>query len=529
MLCGLLAHTTTLADQLGMAACRHLIQTFRTLAQACVQRYEGTMQALGDEGVLALFGVPVAQEEHAWCAVQAALALQQRLRAVRLERACLPEQGLTACVGVHTGWVVAGSPRDEPLQAVLIGGDTTQGALRVQALADPGSLVVSAMTLRLLRAGVHSTGSGLVQMPGHAAPVMTYTVQGLEAPTAAWLGRPLVGRQRELAVFEALLARALAGQGQVVGLIGEPGVGKSRLLAACRQRLPARSVTVLEGHCRAYDQHIPYGPISDLLRHQCGLSATAPPDVVTTQVARLLQSVELAPEDSAPSLLQLLGEPGAGERRAALTPEALKARLFATLRQVHLRSSQQQPLCLIVENLHWLDPTSEAYLASLVEHLAGSPLLLVTTYRPGYHPPWLGKSYATQLTLPPLTEAESRTLVGALWPPAQQGAALVARILTRAQGNPLFLEELTRAVQAPEGWAPDRVPETIQAVLAARIARLPRGEQYLLQTAAVIGTEVPVPLLAAIAALPEAVLQDRLAHLQEAEFLYETRRVPAQV
>ena len=321
VLCGLLAHTTTLADQLGVAACRHLIQTFRTLAQECVQRYEGTMQALGDEGVLALFGVPVAQEEHAWRAVQAALALQQRLRAVRPERAGLPEQGLTACVGVHTGWVVAGSPRDEPSQAVLIGGDTTQGALRVQALADPGSLVVSAMTLRLLRASVHSTASGLVQMPGHAAPVMTYTVQGLEAPTAAWLGRPFVGRQRELAVFDALLARALAGQGQVVGLIGEPGIGKSRLLAACRQRLPARSVTVLEGHCRAYDQHIPYGPISDLLRHQCGLSATAPPDVVTTRVAQLLRAVGLSPEDSAPYLLQLLGEPPHGWRsRAALHP-----------------------------------------------------------------------------------------------------------------------------------------------------------------------------------------------------------------
>ena len=163
-----------------------------------------------------------------------------------------------------------------------------------------------------------------------------------------------------------------------------------------------------------------------------------------------------------------------------------------------------------------------------MEHLAGSPLLLVTTYRPGYHPTWLGKSYATQLTVPPLTEAESGRLVGALWPPAQQGAALVARILTRAQGNPLFLEELTRAVQEQEGWAPGRVRDTIQAVLAARIARLPRAEQHLLQTAAIIGTEVPVPLLAAIAALPEAVLQDRLAHLQEAEFLYaDTARARA--
>ena len=380
-------------------------------------------------------------------------------------------------MGVHTGWVVAGSPRDEPLQAVLVGGDTTQGALRVQALADPGSLVVSAMTLRLLRASVHSTGSGLVQMPGHAAPVMTYTVQGLEAPTAAWLGRPLVGRQRELAVFEALLARALAGQGQVVGLIGEPGIGKSRLLAACRQRLPARSVTVLEGHCRAYDQHIPYGPISDLLRHQCGLSATAPPDVVTTRVAQLLQAVGLSPEDRAPYLLQLLGEPRAGERRAALTPEVLKARPFATLRQVHLRSSQQQPLRLIVENLHWLDPTSEAYLASLVEHLAGSPLLLVTTYRPGYHPPWMGKSYATQLTLPPLTQAESRTLVGALLATRPAGGGPGVADTHTGAGESVVSGRADPGCPGAGGLAPDRVPETIQAVLAARIARLPLGEQ----------------------------------------------------
>ena len=529
VLCGLLAHTTTLADQLGVAACRQLIQTFRTLAQECVQRYEGTMQPLGDEGMLALFGVPVAQEEHAWRAVQAALALQQRLRVVCPERACLPEQGLTACLGVHTGWVVAASPRDEPQQAVLIGGDTTQGALRLQALADPGTLVVSALTLRLLRASVRSAPARLVQLPGDAAPIMASTVQGLEAPTTTRLWSPFLGRQRELAVFDDLLARALAGQGQVVGLIGEPGIGKTRLLAACRQRLPARSMTMLEGHCRAYDQRIPYGPISELLRHQCGLSATAPPDVVTTRVAQLLRAVDLTPEDRAPYLLQLLGRPTTPALLAQCPPDVLKARTFATLQQVHVRSSQQHPLLLVVDNLHWMDPTSEAYLASLVEHLAGIPLLLVTTYRPGYHPPWMGKSYATQLTVPPLTPEESRTLVGAVWPPAQQVTALVPQILARAQGNPLFLEELTRAVQEHEGLALDRVPETVQAVLAARIARLPLAEQHLLHTAAVLGPEVPVPLLAAMAVLPEPLLQDRLAHLQEAEFLYETRRVPEHV
>jgi DNA-binding winged helix-turn-helix (wHTH) protein/class 3 adenylate cyclase/tetratricopeptide (TPR) repeat protein len=530
VLCGTLAHTTTLADRLGLEAFRHLVQTFHTLAQDCVQRYQGTIQTLGEGGVLALFGVPVAQEDHSWRAVRAALALQQRLREALPGHEFLPGEALTACVGVHTGWVVAGSRRDEPPQAVVVGGDTTQGAMRLQALAEPGTLVVSDMTLRLLRATVHSAASGLVRMPGHAEPLMAYTVQGLDASTATRVWSPFVGRQRELAVFDDLLARALAGQGQVVGLIGEPGIGKSRLLVEFRQRLPERPVTVLEGHCRAYNQLIPYGPISDLLRQQCGLGATVPPDVVATQVAQLLRAVEMSPEASTPYLLQLLGSPATAEPLAQLPPDVIKERTFATLRQVHLRSSQQQPLLLVVENLHWIDPTSEAYLASLVAQLAGVPLLLLTTYRPGYRPLWMDKSYATQLTLPPLTQEESATMVRAVLPPEHSAEVLVQRVLARAEGNPLFLEELAHAVQEQGGLGADTpVPETIQAVLAARIDRLPLEAKHLLHTAAVLGTEVPVPLLEAIAELPEAVLHRSLAHLQVAEFLYETRLVPEQV
>jgi DNA-binding winged helix-turn-helix (wHTH) protein/class 3 adenylate cyclase/tetratricopeptide (TPR) repeat protein len=527
VLCSTLAHTTPLADRLGVEADRHLVQTFRTLAHACVQRYAGTIQPLGEEGVLALFGVPVAQEEHAWRAVRAALALLQGLREGLPGRAVLPGEACTAQVGVHTGWVVVGRHGEEPQQSMVVGGDTAQGARRLQGLAAPGTLVVSDPTLRLLRATVHSAAYGLVWMPGHAAPLMAYTVQGLEAPTAPRRWRPFVGRQRELAVFDDLLARALAGQGQVVGLMGEPGMGKSRLLAACRQRLPARPVTVLEGHCRSYDQRIPYGPISDLLRQQCGLSATAGPQEVATRLDQLLRAVGMSPAASAPSLLPLLGSPATEEPLAQLPPDVIKERTFATLRHVHLRSSQQQPLLLVVENLHWIDPTSEAYLASLVEQLAGVPLLLLTTYRPGYRPLWMEKSYATQLTLPRLTQEESATLVRAMLPPERAAAALVQRVLARAEGNPLFLEEVAHAVQEQDGLAADTpVPETIQAVLAARIDRLPPEAKDLLHTAAVIGPEVPVPLLAAIAELPDAVLDRSLAHLQATELLYETRLVP---
>jgi DNA-binding winged helix-turn-helix (wHTH) protein/tetratricopeptide (TPR) repeat protein len=530
VLCSTLAHTTTLTDRLGVEAFQHLVRTFRTLAQGCVQRYAGTLQPLGEEGVLALFGVPVAQEEHAGCAVQAALALLHQLREVSPGCALLPGEALTARVGVHTGWVVAGSPSDAPLAAVVVGGDTTQGAVCLQGLAAPGTLLVSALTLRHLRATVHSAASGLVRMPGHAAPLMAYTVQGLETPPVPPRWHPLVGRQRELALFDALLARALAGQGQVVGLMGEPGIGKSRLLAACVQRLPARPMTVLEHHCRAYDQLRPYGPLSALLRQQCGLSATAAPHVVATRVDQLLRAVDLSPETTAPVLLPLLEGPAPAEPLAQLPPEDLRERTFAILRHIHLRSSQQQPVLLMVDNLHWIDPTSEAYLASLVEQLGGVPLVLLTTYRPGYRPRWMDKSYATQLTLSRLTPAESATLVRAMLPPERTAAALVQRVLARAQGNPLFLEELAHAVQEQKGLATDTpVPTTIQAVLAARLDHLPPEAKHLLLTAAVLGPEVPVPLLAALAALPEAALHRSLAHLQTAELLYETCLVPERI
>jgi class 3 adenylate cyclase len=251
VLCGTLTHTTALAERLGVAAFRHLVQTFHALVQACVQPYEGTVEPLGEAGVLVLFGVPVAQEDHAWRAVQAALVLQRRLQEVTVGYTALPEETLTAHVGVHTGWVVMDGHSATPPQSVVIGGDTTQGVLRLQALADPGAILVSDTTLRLLRGTVRSTAYGLVRMPGHAEPLMVYMVDGLEAPQAPRVWSPFVGRQRELVALDDLLGRVIEGHGQVVGLIGEPGIGKSRLLTEFRQRFLDQPVTVLEGYCRS--------------------------------------------------------------------------------------------------------------------------------------------------------------------------------------------------------------------------------------------------------------------------------------
>jgi tetratricopeptide (TPR) repeat protein len=249
--------------------------------------------------------------------------------------------------------------------------------------------------------------------------------------------------------------------------------------------------------------------------------------------------VGLAPDTEAPYLLHLLGVEAATVQVAGSSPEALKAHTFVTLRQLWLKSSQQHPLILAVEDLHWSDLTSEEFIASLVEGLPGAALLILGTYRPGYRPAWLEKSYATQLTVPPLSAQDSVQIVQAVLQREMVPPPLVKALLAKAQGNPFFLEELARTLMEQEAaqdeptgqshrlWpAPTdlQLPPTVQAVLAVRIDRLAPEAKRLLQTAAVIGTDIPVPLLQLVAELPEAVLHQGLAHLQAAEFLYETHR-----
>ena len=318
-------------------------------------------------------------------------------------------------------------------------------------------------------------------------------------------------------------------------------MGKSRLLAEWRQQLPAHGVTYLEGRCLSYGSATPYLPVLDWLRVHCGITPADGDDAITAKVGGRLQAVGLEPDREAPYLLHLLGVEAATVQVAGSSPEALKAHTLATLRQLWLKSSQQHPLILAVEDLHWSDPTSEEFVASLVEGLPGAAILVLGTYRPGYRPAWLEKSYATQLTVPPLSAQDSVQVVQAVLQHETVPPPLAEALLAKAQGNPFFLEELAQTLVeqdvgqgAPTGQSPRpqssvpdlQLPPTVQAVLAARIDRLAPEAKRLLQTAAVVGMDVPVPLLQAIAELPEAALHQGLAHLQAAEFLYETHRFP---
>ena len=252
------------------------------------------------------------------------------------------------------------------------------------------------------------------------------------------------------------------------------------------------------------------------------------PRTITTKVHAHLHAVGMMPADEAPYLLQVLGVAAEGDPLARLSPQAIRARTFATLQQVCLASSRRQALILAVENLHWIDPTSEEWLTALVERLAGAAILVLVTYRPGYRPAWLAQSYATQLALPRLTADDSLVLVQSVPQSEHLPDRLRQAIVGKAAGNPFFLEELARAV-GEHGSPPAtlRIPDTIQAVLAARIDRLPPLAKRLLQAAAVIGLQVSVPLLQAITEVPEDTLAGSLRHVQAAEFLYETAWSPS--
>jgi tetratricopeptide (TPR) repeat protein len=288
--------------------------------------------------------------------------------------------------------------------------------------------------------------------------------------------------------------------------------------------------TYLAGRCVSYGQATPYLPLLDLLRQECGLTDSDTPDETASRVGQYLQAIGMESEAWSPYILRLLGQEDGTESMPPLSPQALRARIFETLIQMHLHASRRQPLLLEVEDVHWIDPTSEEWLVALIERLAGMPILLLLSYRSGYQPAWIGKSYATQLALQRLTADESLQMVRAIFSPQSVPDGLVRAIVAKGQGNPFFLEELAQAVvEQGAQHATLVIPETIQAVLAARLDRLPPAAKSLLQVAAVIGAEVSGTLLQVVTALADVTLCQRLVPLQEAELLYEARPAPEPV
>ena len=488
---------------------------------------------------LVAFGLPQTLEQLPQRAVQAALAI--RHLAVEVSAVAGHMAGPVVRLAGHVGTLLVAEETGDPPGRWLAVGETLALPVRLLGHAAPGELLVSAPMARLTDGWVEVQTHPLSSGAEPSNPLLAYRVVGLLPRQAALPGSgrrartPLLGRAHELATLQAVLAQVESGRGQVVGMVGEPGMGKSRLLAEWRHSLTAYEVTYLEGHCWSYGSATPYLPVLDLLRAHCGITPADRAETMAEKVREGLQAVDMAADDWAPYLLHLLEIQAGTEALVGISPETLKGKTFEALRQICLHRSQQHPLILAVENLQWIDPTSEAFFARLVDSIAGAPILVLATYRPGYQPPWLDKSYATQLTVSPLSPEDSVQIVRAVLSTETVPAPLAQTILAKAQGNPFFLEEIAQTLVEQGTLRREggmtlpptlQLPATVQAVLAARIDRLPPEEKRLLQTAAVIGTKS----LAAVAGHGRTCPRRRCitvsAHLQAAEFLYETSLFP---
>jgi class 3 adenylate cyclase/tetratricopeptide (TPR) repeat protein len=542
-----LKDSTELIRGLDPEAAQQLLDPAIHHMMDAVHRFEGTVnQVLGD-GIMALFGAPIAHEDHALRACYAAMAMQAAMRAYTDEVRRTLGLELRMRVGLNAGEVVVRAIGNDLHMDYSAVGETTVLAARMEQTATPGSIRLNAATLRLVEGLVQVTALGPVPVKGLEEPVEVFELVGasplrrrLQAAAVRGL-TPFVGRQHELEAVHQALAQAQAGHGQVVALVGDAGVGKSRLVYEVIHSHRTQGWRVLESASVSYGKATPYFPVIDLLKRYCHIDDSDEARTIRARVTGQVVTLDESLQETLPALLALLDVLPDDSPFVHLDPPQRRQRTLEALRRVLLRESQVQPLLVVFEDLHWIDTETQALLDCLVESLPTAQLLLLVNYRPEYQHGWGSKTYYTQVRLDPLPPVSAQALLQALLGDDVSLEPLTPLLIARTEGNPFFLEESMRTlvetgllVGTPGAYRLAQpldtlhVPATVQAVLAARIDRLPPEEKRLLQTAAVIGTEVPLPVLQVIAELPEAELHRSLAHLQAAEFLYETRLFPDQ-
>src|SRR5712692_7037716 len=505
-----------------------------------VHRYEGTVNQVMGDGIMALFGAPLAHEDHAVRACYAALRMQEAIRQYTEEVRRTVGLPVAMRVGLNSGEVVVRAIGSDLHMDYTAVGQTTHLAARMEQLALPGTILLAPDTLRLAEGYVQVKALGPMPVRGLPEPVEVYELVGaglartrLQAAAARGLTR-FVGRDAELETLRQSLALAGGGHGQVVAL-----VGKSRLVWELTHSHRTQGWLVVESGSASYGKATAYLPVSDLLRGYFQIEAADDPRRIRQQVLGRVLDLDDALRASLPALLALLDVPAEDAEWQALDPAERRQRTFEAMKRLLLRESQEQPLLVVFEDLHWIDAETQAVLDSLVESLPTARVLLLVNYRPEYEHGWGGKTYYRELRLDPLPPASAEELLEALLGSTAALEPLQRLLIGRTEGNPFFLEESVRALVETGalvgergsyrlGRAPDaiQVPATVQAVLAARIDRLAPEDKRVLQSAAVIGHELPFSLLLAVVEGGEDRLRASLARLQEAEFLYEASLFP---
>ncbi len=524
---------------------RKLLDPVLERMMEAVHHYEGTVNQVMGDGIMALFGAPLAHEDHAARACYAALRMQEAIR--RYTEDARRSHGIEVRirVGLNSGEVVVRSIGNDLRMDYTAIGQTTHLAARMEQLASPGTIRLTAATLGLAEGYVEVKPLGPVPVKGLGEPVEVYELSAASSARTrlqAARGRGLtrfVGRDAEMQQLRAAADEARRGRGQVVAVVGEPGVGKSRLYYEFLQSHHAHGWLKLESGSVSYGKATTFLPIADLLRGYFKIETRDDIRAIRAKATGNLLALDEALKDAVAPVLWLLDALPEDSDFLSGDPAERRRRTLAAVKRVLLRESAVQPLLLVFEDLHWVDSETQAFLDSLVESLPAARILLAVNYRPEYRHGWGSKTYYHQLRIDPLRPESAGELLEGLLGGDASVAPLKPLLIERTEGNPLFLEESVRtlvetgalagargAYRLVQGLQTIAVPPTVQSILAARIDRLAPEDKRLLQAAAVIGTDVPFALFQAIADLDEDALRQGLARLQSAEFMYEARLFP---
>ncbi|MBI2204109.1 MAG: AAA family ATPase [Candidatus Rokubacteria bacterium] len=534
--------STRLAEHLDPETMHELMNKMLGLMAEAVHRFDGTVNQFLGDGLMALFGAPVALEDHALRAAQAALTILETIAGYSEQLRREREVEIRLRIGLNTGLVVVGRIGDDLRMDYTAVGDVTNLAARMQSLAEPGTILVTEGTHRLIEGYVRSEPLGRLSIKGRDEPVSAFRITGrLRARSrfdvSAQRGlTPLAGRSRELETLRIRLARAKNGLGQIVAIAGEAGAGKTRLLLEFRRSLGDDRVTWLEGHCVAYGPAVPYLPVLDLLRANFGIDEGDNPLQIEEKLRQDVRQLDSRLDWILPFLGELLSSRAEAVLKH-LEPKEKRRKIFEAIRALSAAGAHRRPLILVLEDLHWIDQTSQDYLAFFVDSLAALPVLFLTTHRPGYIVPWADKTYYTQIALDLLDEHDVEIMMAHLVGTAELPAEFRRLVHEKAEGNPLFVEEITTSLQEHGvlartdrgvAWtrnAPMEFPDTVQDIIRARLDRLEEPVKRTVQTAAVIGREFGLGLLSRVADAGTEVPSD-LETLKHLELIHEKRLFP---
>jgi class 3 adenylate cyclase/tetratricopeptide (TPR) repeat protein len=532
---------TSLTEKLGSEQMYSIMDEVYEILIHKVHDYEGTVNELTGDGIMALFGAPIALEDAPQRAIRSALAIHREIN--KFSNQLKSEKRIPSIkmrIGIHTGPVIVGTLGNDLRVEFKAVGDTVNLASRMEGLAESGTTFVTEDTFKLTEGFFRFEALGEKKVKGKEEPVMVYQViapstRRTKFDVSAERGlTPLVGRERELELLLDGFQRAKAGKGQAFSIISEAGVGKSRLLYEFRKAVANEDVNFLEGKCLSYSRGVAYHPVIDILKSNFDIREGEGDQEIREKVKRGLDIMGVDEASTLPYLLELLSVKDSGIDKIPMSPEAKKDRINEAIKRIVLKGSEIRPLIIAFEDLHWIDKSSEDVVRNHLDSIPGSRVLLIFTYRPEFVHTWGAKSYHNQITLHRLSNRESLEMLTSILGTREIEKSLEEIILEKTEGVPFFIEEFIKSLKdlkiierKDNSYRLSKdinqltIPSTIQDVIMARVDSLPERAREVLQTGSVIEREFSYPLINRVTGLSEKELLSHLSALKDSELLYE--------